>query len=419
MSNKSEQALLEAFNNEVRSAAMPGIVFVSMLCVLGFFGNLLVLYVFLFRYKSCNFRYFVLCLCLTDLTSSLTTIPGEAVTQLFWYTYPYPMVCKVKSFFNVFTVCAEAFCLLTISVDRHRKVCKPHSWQIRPRVSLGLCIGVYAVAFILALPVSFFWGTHTETLLYQGRNVTVTKCEKDQAYVYSVQPVIYSASVQAIVSVSLVVMLVLYVLVASTLFKNKKTNLKPVKHSIGQSDKCQKRPNAYTLSPLSKETKPEVSESGYSTYTDTEQGNGSASMDTDGELRTEDETFTNSDFDTLAEENSQGKKQPKRSKRRSKRKTGDMASRIQRKTRITFILSIVFIITTILYFTLLDLIAENILPKLSAVEKAVYFFFFRLVFINHVINPVVYGLLDPQFRKEMKKIPRRIINNFKCCCQRD
>ena len=86
--------LAEELNEEMKSTVMPVTVFVGLETVFGFFGNLMILYVFLFHYKKCNFRYFVLCLCFVDTTSTLTTMPGEIVTQTFWFVYPVPIVCK-------------------------------------------------------------------------------------------------------------------------------------------------------------------------------------------------------------------------------------------------------------------------------------------------------------------------------------
>jgi hypothetical protein len=78
---------------------------------------------------------------------------------------------------------------------------------------------------------------------------------------------------------------------------------------------------------------------------------------------------------------------------------------LRRKTRIMFILTLIFTITTVCYLTLLSLIAnDDVLQEMSDTGRAFYFFFFRLYFINHVINPFVYTMLDPHFKREMKKL---------------
>ncbi|XP_052772754.1 mu-type opioid receptor-like [Mya arenaria] len=222
LSHATESELLDQLNGELKRAVTPVTVFVGIEIVLGLFGNLLVLYMFIKRYHDCNFRYFVLCLAFLDVISTLTTMPGEILTQQYWYMYPFPTICKVKSFFNVFMVSGAAFCLCTIAVDRYRKVCAPFGWQIRPRHAIIMCGAIYGAAFIISLPSWFLWGIHQDVRLYNGRNVTVTICGKDARYVDSRHLFVIATSVEVILGICLVITLVLYILVAKTLIFDRK-----------------------------------------------------------------------------------------------------------------------------------------------------------------------------------------------------
>lgn len=219
--NYTNDELAEQINDKFRNAVMPVTVWVGIEVFIGFFGNILVIYVFMFRYHVCNFRYFVLCMAFIDFLSTITTMPGELVTQLYWYVYPYPIVCKIKSFFNVFTVSAEALCLLVIAFDRFRKVCYPFGWQIQPKIAIILCGVIYVCSFILALPVAFLWGVHHQILTYKNRSVEITICEKDEKYNDTNIPLQYSSSIQGIISISLILMFGLYVFVAKKLVTGK------------------------------------------------------------------------------------------------------------------------------------------------------------------------------------------------------
>ncbi|KAL3879261.1 hypothetical protein ACJMK2_031563 [Sinanodonta woodiana] len=304
--------------NDFAKAVLPVTVFVGILACVGFLGNVLVLYVFSFKYHKCNYKYFVLFLALIDLTSCLTTMPGEIVTQSFWYNYSVPVICKVKSFFNVSTVCASAFCLLLIAIDRYRKVCKPSGWQIRPKVAIFLCICALVIAAIVAIPVTIYWGVQR----YNVKNVSVTSCETDDNFKNTEYPLIYSSTTSAIVALPMTVMAALYFLIY---------------HEIRRG-----RHRART--------------------TDT----------------------VDEDLHLLAQSHPQ----------------------IERKTLIMFIFSAVFYITTVIYLILLSLIAseDEILRKLTAGELATYFFFFRLYFIHHAINPFVYAFLDVHFQEALREM---------------
>lgn len=60
----------------------------------------------------------------------------------------------------------------------------------------------------------------------------------------------------------------------------------------------------------------------------------------------------------------------------------------------------VFILTTLMYFALIILLGNpnNIVQSWSENETVVFFLFLRLYFIQHVINPFIYGLSDFQIR---------------------
>ncbi|XP_053373676.1 uncharacterized protein LOC128546658 [Mercenaria mercenaria] len=445
-----KKPLVEQLNDEFTDAVLPVTVFVGIEVVLGFFGNVLVIYVFLFRYHVCNFRYFVLCLAFIDITSTLTTMPGEMVTHLYWYVYPVDEVCKVKSFFNMFTVVAEALSLLTIAIDRYRKVCQPFGWQIKPNSAKIICLIIYIVAFILALPVSFLWGISFHKKIYKGVTITTTVCETGEEYQNTKHPIEYSVTMEAILSISLIAMFVLYMFVARTLMRTKKKE--PVSTAVQQASSS--LTDGSSSNAVEIKEQPVCSDTGYSSSTASEQqkhqsrqrkeqspkGIKSVSPEptkttTETDLSetskeknpsssfalknfstvgySDDGLTTDEDGGLTTDEEDSGKRQhvfsitTKRGQSRSRKstKTCVRTKRMRRKTLIMLVLTVIFMVTTVLYLTLLSFIAlpAGVLENMSHTERAVYFLFFRFYFINHVINPVVYGLLDPKFRQLLKK----------------
>ncbi|XP_052772742.1 mu-type opioid receptor-like [Mya arenaria] len=406
LSNVTDSEILDKLNDEIKRAVTPVSVFVGIEAFLGFFGNLFVLYVFIKRYHDCNFRYFVLCLAVFDFVSTLTTMPGEILTQQYWYKYPFPVICKVKSFFNVFTVSGEALCLCTIAVDRYRKVCAPFGWQIRPRQALIMCGVINGAAFALSLPVSFLWGIHQDIRIYNGRNVSVTICEKDAHYVDSSQPFAYVTSVEVIIGICLVIMLVLYILVAKKLILGRP--LAQTRQNSGAPMVC-KSPAQQTKSKQNTET----SDGHVVTISDVTTKNRIAMKEiSTAEMRSIDDESEPVDVNDVcfsdAETTCDAGTSEECHKQQVRRRRREIANRVRRKTYIMFVLTIIFIITSILYMTLLAFISGSILKRLNDYEKAVYFFFLRLVFINHVINPFVYGFLDPQFKQILGDVKNRV-----------
>lgn len=391
--------LAEELNDEMKSSVMPVTVIVGLETGFGFVGNLLIIYVFLLHYHKCNFKYFVLCLAFIDITSTMTTMPGEIVTQLFWYVYPVPRVCKIKSFFNVFTVSGSAFCLLIISIDRFLKICRPLKWQIKPKLALVLCFILLAVAFVFALPVAFLWGTHSYQEPYQGYNVTVTVCEKDANYMCTESPLVYTIFAETIITCVMLIMFVLYIFICRKILKTKDSVAGMSKHTGNGGYKIDSEGTLSAGMTSDDElTDPNCTKI-VTLAPNSDNGRDKENVGTLGMTRQEDCNCTpkvTSKVDKI-------KKLPSNSN----------AAKIKRKTLIMFILTAIFIFTTILYLTLLNLIANDVLQSLSKSQKSAYFFFFRLYFINHVINPILYGLLDPHFRRILKQILRSIAKVFR------
>ncbi|KAL4231541.1 hypothetical protein ACF0H5_009122 [Mactra antiquata] len=363
----SSNDLVAQMNAEFRNAVLPVTIFVGIEVLLAFFGNLAVIYVFSRLYHDCTYRYFVLCLATVDFISSLTTMPGEMVTQLYWYKYPIPEVCKAKSFFNVFTVTGEALCLMAIAADRFLKVCRPLGRQIPLKCAKYTCGVIYLCACICAIPVAIYWGIHSHPQFYATKNTTiiVTVCEKDAKYEKTNHPFQYSVSLDVILSISLAFMLVLYCLIARKFVLSRRHgrtyDATPNRDSNVDNDiEIEVRGGVEKPSPTKDTQK-----------TDTTRANTVRPFGVDG--------------------------------------------KVVRKTWIMFILTVAFIITTILYLSLLSVIANpnDILQSFKDGEKAVYFFFFRLYFVNHVINPFVYGILDSEFRKHLTDIKHSLFHLMK------
>ena len=412
MSLEQNQILAEEMNDEMTSSVLPVTIFVGIEIVFGFFGNLLILYVFLVRYHSCNFKYFVLCLAFIDTTSTMTTMPGEIVTQVFWYVYPVPLVCKIKSFFNVFTVCASAFCLLLIAVDRFRKICRPLEWQVKHRMAMRSCFALLFVSFLMALPCAFLWGTHSYQTDYKGQIITVTVCEKDAKYLDTEAPFIYIIIVETVISLVLIVLFVLYVFVCRVLLTaDDKSNSLAIS---AQPVRLGTINNFHLQVPGPQNSEGTISRGVTSDDDLTTQESGEEIQDEpSSQLTVQSRNLNKTKSNATTTRSSAAMEHVKLKKKKKRPTVKQQARRVRRKTLIMFILTAIFIVTTVLYLTLLSLIANDFLGSLSSSEKALYFFFFRLYFINHAVNPVLYGFLDPHFRRVLKIIAKTIVSPCK------
>ena len=508
----------EDLSNAMKKEVWPVTILIGVEAVLGIVGNSLIILVYTLRYRRCNFKYFVLCMALIDITSCFTTLPGEMVSQLHWYNYQYEWICKIKSYFNVFTVWSSAVTLLLLAYDRYRKICRPLDWQIQPKWAVRSCVISVVISGLVAAPMIILWGK--QSYLYKGsyQNVTVTICEKSRFYADGVYPFLFI--VGAYMAPIVIMIGITYVLnfkISKAIFMNIPTaevcNGLPLIPSpveipvvnenppiLQMDNKCNggetfQRPKRSYSDAGTLVTKGILSHR-LSTSMNLKQTNGEANIfietrlgkfNPDSRLEvnscsegdkpataTDNHTTTgeqNNVVDNHSEnylsinyrsklevtdpaENCQVTrlrsysssessesfilKRPKRnffspifnwkrtlslSRRRvSEIERGEIESMmghrhssirrvtkpvlLKRKTEIMLILTTVFTVTIIIYLVLSSFVAtqDGILKQLTRSQKVIFFLFWRLYFINCIINPVLYGLMDPRFRNGLKEV---------------
>lgn len=426
----------ESLTKELTATVLPVTVLLSVEIVLGVIGNILILIVYYKWYKVCNFRCFVLSMACIDLLSSFTTLPGELVSQRNWYTYESNFLCKAKSFFNVFTVWASASVLFLLAYDRNRKICHPLSWQISNHVAKRLCIGCIIFAVVMSSPTAVFWGIQKYDYVHDNVTVKVSICEKSDTYASGNSPFIFILS--ALVVPTALIMFV-------TVIFNVCTGYKLL---VGMRTPCgmDKLSNGCVTIPLSEDdmgqnssvetmsesddamtnVKPERRFSfptGRHTFRREqlqEHKNGTTVIKHElidipeaalpsfckidkvtiiRKLRTRSH-HSHSDADVRMPSRARQLERWRRRVLRHKLRTR------RRKTTIMLTLSTVFIITTTVYLILICFVAntDSVLKHLTDTQKVTFFFFLRLYFINSLINPVLYGVMDLRFRKGLQRL---------------
>lgn len=414
LSTPSEEQKLSALNeldNQMTKAVLPVSILVAIGTVVGFFGNAIVIYVYTFHYKHCTFQVFILCLALVDILSTMITMPGEVVTQMYWYTYPSAVVCKVKSVSNLFTVAAEAMLLLAITFDRYLKACRPFGRQISIKTAKFTVIAIFLVSVVFAVPVAFFWGIHTANVKYKNVEITVTVCERDQRFVNKTDQVNYTFSMQGILCFIMAAMCVLCLLIARTLIARSKpiaqnaTSLQvPARRVIQVTKKGNRNLQIEGAKSVHADTSTDITQDSDCQSDST--SNNRMEFLTWKKVADEDMSTNSANISSTLDATENVKSPvPRKEERYKKRaemiKITPKVKRIRRvrsRTVIMFMITLTFIATTVLYLALVSYISKGILEKLTDAQKSIYFFFLRLYFINHVINPIIYGALDQRFQ---------------------
>lgn len=170
--------------------ALPVSITFGVLCIIGTIGNSFIVYVYVTKYPPSNFKYFVVILGLIDLMRCLFTIPAEIYTQYTWFIGANTELCKIKYFLDAASITFPITMLLLIAVDRHRKVCHPHGWQIQHVLAIRLSVALGIVCVVWSTPTLIFCGSQTFTMKHAGKNISFTVCMKDNAHKDTILPVL-------------------------------------------------------------------------------------------------------------------------------------------------------------------------------------------------------------------------------------
>lgn len=416
---------LEELNERYARALIPVSILLGIFAVTGILGNILVLVVFFTEshYKNNNFRIFVLCLAIIDLITCVSLVPAEIAKIKSHFSFPDATPCKVKCFFNTFGTAAAAFTLLVISIDRFRKVCQPLKRQIMPGQAVKMLAVVLLVAFLICIPAPIMCGISTanKTNIY-NTSTTVYMCTAEKKYQTSVWRWLYKATLTLCLIIVSVALIVMYSLIGRTVIRHWRSR------SIGssirfESNKSEEGSDKVELDRLTDDVFPTENDAAVSKKSNNF-NNCKGENKTDDKINGRAISRKTSSI-SLNSSSTKGKKSIRRGSgmrkgsdssfrahalRRRSSTTGP--GKVPYKTLIWLILTLVFICTYLLY-AILSFLVPNVY-KMSPGKFMIYSLFYRLYFINNVINPVIYGLLDRRFQSSCKHLFTAV--KQRCCC---
>ncbi|XP_052790956.1 neuromedin-U receptor 2-like [Mya arenaria] len=385
MDNQTES--LDELNDRYARALLPLTIAFGFFAVFGFLGNLIILLVFFFSrdYKRNNFKVFVLTLAVIDLVICGTLIPAEMVKQRKYFEFGDVVTCKVKCFFNVFGASSSCLAFLVISIDRFRKVVQPFKKQMSPANAVRVLIAVaFVFPILLAIPGTIMCGIKTTNMTnIHGGNTTIHLCETEKKYENSIWRTVYKFTfIILLVGIS-VTYIVLYIFVMREAAKQMKFISVQRKHlsleTVFTTGICYQN-TTVNETPVSTIVKSDNTESNMLVPTIINNDSLSKGSLENGDLKHRES------IEKIHRINDRPQK----------------TKHFPTKTIIWFILTIVFIVT---YFThnVMTLNVEKIV-NMSPSEFTLFSFFFRIYFLNHVFNPLVYAIFVKQFRSSCRNV---------------
>ena len=379
--------------------------------ILGTIGNVVVLYIYIFRWKKTKTRIFIIALAIFNFVNSVFNMPVEA--YILWHPLQFDnhWLCKITRgvTFIINNVCACIF--VAIAIDRMLLVYKPFK-RIAYTVLYAkrACLIAFAVGTLTSWPGLVFYGTATLPEILESVVVLGKTCYVSDYYMKEENvkwPTLFNNILFALMIAVYVLLAGMYILIGRKIYRVTKCDLdeKRIRNkrisknksilqsirgiavgSIFHKTLKQNRANKFQNEPA-EQVQPAEEDVRSISFDDTE---------THGQSR------------------SDAKEVPAEARRgvaRMSRRISSINSQASRGNTITMLLiTVAYMISFLPYVIIVSLRSydKNYYYDLNQSQKIAYHIFLRTYFLNSVINPMLYSFTNKEFRGIVKVIVYRI-----------
>ncbi|XP_005095660.1 somatostatin receptor type 2 [Aplysia californica] len=184
------------------------LLFIPTMMALGIVGNLLVFYIYHFRWRSSTVTLFKRMLAVLDLCNLFLAWPTLLAITLHPYCPSFMAACVFTSYVALGTAITSGCVLVIIAVDRFMKLCLLRKTGIRSLLAKKLFAASCFVSLLLNIPIGWIFGRDTIHFVHYGVQVSYCFIHSESK---STTVFILYASMLAVVFLSITVTLfVLY-----------------------------------------------------------------------------------------------------------------------------------------------------------------------------------------------------------------
>lgn len=384
--NRTNQDLLEEWNHILLENLIPNDVILLLYLVLGIFGNLVVILLYIVKMKvKRDDRFFIPVLASLDFIACLFGASFAFAWNMFPVRFSNGILCQVLWFVSQSSTIISGLTLIIIAVHRYIKVCQPTVLFTRRLKQVLIVISiVFGCSF--SIPIFIFYGSveiHHPTLNINGSWCGQKRIDIDGVIIYDITVVTFSI-------IATIVLAVLYILIGRTIHRK----FMIFKSSVREGKYTRTRHSMTELDSVTAQAS--TSEEGPKEYDSTSMKSRAHSVD---------------NLDDIGTFRRAGKRSSEDILNQSAMTTIGLHFRTYRYSYMFMVITVLFILAyaprvTIMLLETLDLHFWD----RSNSEIAGFLFLYRLYILNHVLNPFIYGFFDTRFRQEVK--------NVFCCCRK-
>lgn len=348
MENQTSSAL--ELNSIYAEILLPNSIITIFITILGLVGNIVILIVYAVGLKdTAGERFFIPVLAVVDTFGCVTSTTYYLLDNYFLFVFPSDPTCRLLSFLMCFTSGFSGHTLLMIALQRYLLICRPLGRQLTTSVRRFSVLVLFVVTFVYSLPLFLTSGIRISTKVFLNQNVTARTC------VLSVnggnESMVYFLLLLVIIIINISIIAAFYIPVTKTIYHHMKM-------------RNRRRSTVYNARIYVSEV-PQITDS----------------------------TLANS----TSGENFQ-----------SATSTPESASQTKIRINVMFL-----VIITVYFFSYLPSFAILLVTyivrnfdylQLSALGINVWIFSARLIYLNHIVNPFIYGYFDGKLKSELRRI---------------
>ncbi|KAL3858549.1 hypothetical protein ACJMK2_013134 [Sinanodonta woodiana] len=382
----------ENINNKKVLQNIGGIIFVSILTIIGIGGNSIVIFVYLRKYKSSTHRTFIVTLAIIDLVTCCVPMPFVLVTLRYPFMFQSNEVCIGFKFVSYLMCIGSSIILLTIAAERYRKICVPHGRQISERMSKYICVLDVMLGILLSWPAIVMYGNRT--LKTSVDRIVGTECTVNDDFANTTYPAYFNIFLLFLFFAALIILSILYALIGKQIFGMKRIISKTNQTNLSENDMVTKSQTVEFSSSQPYQTDNKSMSGLVENICDYKSENLKISLKENGQGTTSYESKTMcSDFEEA-------------------NPTKNVCAKKQKQnvdiTRVLFIITVVFFCSYLPHLVLRTaaFLNKNLLPNLSSAGVMAYQTFRWTFYINNMANPIIYGFYDSKFVREVRMLRR-------------
>ena len=159
--------ILRRLNDEKALMYLPVIVYMVILLLVGFIGNIVVCCVYINKKTKTSSHYFILNLAVLDLITCIVGMPTEVADLRYPYMFYAPAACKLLRFSESVSTIGSTITLIAVAFDRYYRICRLGK-QVSVKKAKIICVISIIIGILTSWPACFIFGEKTIDLGIEG-----------------------------------------------------------------------------------------------------------------------------------------------------------------------------------------------------------------------------------------------------------